>query len=115
MFKSSNGVEMAIEWVMSAHVGEPQALPADDLAASLKRSGHDLTISALRGVIHDMRQRGYLIASSQAGYFIPASLNEALAYVDAQLRVPARDVLQTARRQRQAALEQFGGQMSLFG
>ncbi len=76
MFKSSNGAEMAIEWIMSAHVGEPQAVSADELQASL---------------------------------------NEALAYVDAQLRIPARDVLQTARRQRQAALERFGGQMSLFG
>ena len=115
MFEAKNGIEMHITWIMSAHVGAEKPIPASEFLQTLRSHDHDLTEAALRGAIHDMRQRGYLIASSKDGYYLPKNLQEAMAYVDYQLRTPARDMLTTVRRQRQAAREYFGGQLSMFG
>lgn len=115
MFEPTTGIEMNITWIMSAHVGAEKPISATDLTKALVTHDHDITEAALRNTIHDMRQRGYLIASSKDGYYLPSNLQEAMAYVDDQLRTPARDMLQTVRRQRQAAREHFGGQLSMFG
>ncbi len=115
MFKPSNGVEIQITWTMGSHVGADNAISAEDLAKSLLQSGHPINLPQLRMAIHDMRQRGYLIASSPKGYYLPKDLPEAMAYVDDQLRGPATDMLLTVRRQREAAREFFGSQLSMFG
>ncbi len=115
MFEPKTGIEMNITWIMSAHVGAEKPISASDLMKALITHSHDITEAALRNTIHDMRQQGYLIASSKDGYYLPSNLQEAMAYLDDQLRTPARDMLQTVRRQRNAAREQFGGQLSMFG
>lgn len=97
------------------HIGESQAISADDLLYMLRSFGSEVhNVSQLRGMIRDLRQAGQLIGSCQRGYFIPDTLAEALAYVEREFRGPARDQLKTARRQREAAKMRFGGQMELF-
>ncbi len=113
MFKPENGIEQHLTWIMGAHVGPENAISVDDLDRQLKM--HEKEVQNVRQTIHDMRQKGYLVSSSPTGYFLPRNLNEAMDYIDTQLRTPARDILQTVRRQRQAAREHFGGQLSLFG
>ncbi len=114
MFEPNTILERRITWAMSAHIGSERPIRAESLAAAIE--GDDkIGIPALRTAIHEMRQRGYLIASGQDGYFLPKDLSEAMAYVEEQLRTPARDMLRTVRRQREAARQQFGGQLTMLG
>lgn len=103
--------EGAILTILQYHVGEKNAVSAERLRLRLGMDGLHLQMWELRQIIHDLRNAGHLIASGQAGYFLPATREEVFKYVEQVFRVPARDVLTTARKQRQAAIHQFGGQL----
>ncbi len=109
-------LESVISNILDRHISEPNAISWEDIftVASIALRGERFTMAQVRDCIHDMRQRGELIASSSKGYFRPATLQEALAYVEKQYRGPARDELHTARIQRRAAQEYFGGQLRLM-
>jgi len=97
--------------ILQDYVGEAHPIKARALRSELRKAGHAMSIPDLRGLIHDMRNAEYMIASSQGGYFIPETLAEAKAYVERVFRKPAKDQLLTARRQRWAAINRFGGQL----
>lgn len=110
-----HSVAEEIDAIMVWHPGEKKAITAQDLFSRVRDAGWDVqTVASLRNTIHDMRQAGYLIASGQVGYWLPVTREEAFEYVNEQFRVPARDQLYTARRQRQAAINIFGGQTSFL-
>lgn len=101
--------------VLAAHQGAANAISADELLATMRRRGHKLPhMKNLRDLIHDARQARHVIASCQAGYFLPTTLNEAMDSINRTLRTPGGDLMHTARILRQAAREQFGGQLRLM-
>ena len=101
--------------ILMFHHGQDRAISAECLLERMRRSGLDISgLPDLRGLIHDARQAGNLIASCEKGYYLPVDLRDALHYVDRQFRIPARDELQTARIQRRRAVEIFGGQLRML-
>jgi len=104
-------MKAAILYALQYHVGEKNAIQAEKLRLRLGMEGIHVALWEVRDAIHEMRNDGHLIASGQRGYFIPETRQEAFKYIDQVFRVPARDVLTTARKQRQAAIHYFGGQM----
>lgn len=98
---------------LNQHVGETDAITIGQLYRFVD-DGTLTSYGQLRDILHRLRQDGELIASSGRGYFRPASLQEALDYVDRQFRRPARDQFYTARVQRDAAKAKFGQQLELF-
>ena len=111
-------VDTVISNILDQHTGEQNAISLDDLINQVNRYSRDHIFgkSEIRGVVHDLRKNGSLICSSDQGYYRPATLNEGLAFVDRALRTPAKDELVTARIQRAALKEYFGGQLSMsFG
>jgi hypothetical protein len=99
--------------ILAQHQGKESAINAEELFRTLKGQYFiDMAGTPdLRAMIREMRQRGELIASCSGGYYVPVSLEEALEYVELQFRAPSRDQLYTARIQREAAKQKFGGQM----
>lgn len=65
-------------------------------------------------LIHDMRQAGYLIASSARGYFKPSSLDEAKNYIKGMFDSRALDLLKTRSAQKRATINLFGRQSSFL-
>ncbi len=101
--------------ILANHQGRENAISAECLLAIMRNHGWDLpALNALRGLIHDARQQGHVIASSGAGYFLPLTLDEALESIRLRLMDPAADQLRTARIMRRAAIRQFGGQLRLI-
>lgn len=72
----------------------------------------------IRNCIRDLRKAGALIIStggSKGGYWKAESLEEVKAFVEAEYRSRAFDMLETASRMHSAALKWFGGQQLLPG
>ena len=104
----------AINSILDQHVGEENAISWADLCWQVNRSiNSDVNSNDLRGIIHDMRKSRVLICSSSKGYYRPKDYNEVKNFTD-RLRQPARDQLLTARILRDAARNEFAGQMEMF-
>ncbi len=102
-------------YILRNHQGKDNPISADDLLVGMRNFGYEISgLPELRELIHDARLLHHLICSSGRGYFIPTTLNEALAFVEDKLRDPARDLMHTARVVRQAAREHFGGQLRML-
>jgi len=108
-------LDSIISRILDQHVGQNSAISWEDLVTEVNLYSRDRVISAkeIRDIIHDLRKCRSLICSSANGYFRPATLNEGLEFVQRVYRTPARDELTTARIQREALKEYFGGQLSL--
>ena len=114
-------LDSIISRILDQHIGEYKdngeinAISWDELVQEVNLYSRERVIGAkeIRDVIHDLRKNKSLICSSANGYFRPATLNEGLAFVDRVYRTPAKDELKTARIQREALKERFGGQLSL--
>lgn len=109
-------IEDTVKSILDNHVGRANSIKARTLFYRVNAAHPESPIKSLgqlRDIIHSMRQKGELIASGNDGYFRPETLDEAMEYVDRQLRAPSRDQLMTARIQREAARSRFGGQMRM--
>jgi hypothetical protein len=101
--------------ILMMHQGRDRAISAERLLDALRTYGNSINgMPELRGLVHDARQDGHLIASCQEGYYLPVDLTDALQYVERQFRIPARDELRTARLQRRRAIELFGQQLRMM-
>ncbi len=77
------------------------------------RHGHGLRDHrSIRDAIKDLRRSGSLICSlGGVGHWVAESREDVYDYVNAELRAKAKDLLFTARKQREAAINYFGGQL----
>lgn len=98
----------ALLHILEFHRGRNQAISADELLMRMKRFGCDVpSLPAMRDLVHDARKDRHLIASCDAGYFLPVDLAEATEFIE-KLRTPAIDMLHTARIMRTQARQEFG-------
>jgi hypothetical protein len=101
--------------ILQWHRGEGNEISAECLLATMCSRGHDLPgLPSLRALVRDARLQRHVICSNDKGYFLPTTLNEAMNSINRRLRDPAGDQMHTARILRQAAREQFGGQLRLI-
>jgi hypothetical protein len=107
-------LETIICRILDQHVGEANAISWAIFCEEVNCHSHDpIQPWEVRDAIHGLRQAANLICSSPKGYYRPATLNEGLEYVNRTYRKPAKDELITARIQREALRQYFGGQLAL--
>lgn len=101
--------------ILMMHQGRDHAISADNLLTALRTYGQAISgLPDLRQLIHDARQLGHLIASSQEGYYLPTNLKEATEYINEVWTAPSLDRLKTRRIQRRRAYELFGRQLRMI-
>lgn len=101
--------------ILMHHRGKGNEISAAALLLTMNQQGANLSgLPDLRALVHSARLNGNLIASNDAGYFLPSNLNEAMEFIDDRLRHPAGDQMHTARVLRNLARRQFGGQLGMW-
>jgi repressor of nif and glnA expression len=110
------GLEREILRVLSFHVGKKHALGRDQLVEEVRARGYDAHERQVRQCIHDLRRKGILICSmpgEEGGYYMAASLEEVLEFLERELHPKATDMLETESTMKASARQQFGEAVQL--
>lgn len=113
------GLERAVLRTLEKRVGREMAISRQELVKTIVSLGCSASDRAIRAKINELRKQGVLICSAgghDGGYWLAKDRQEVDAFLGAEIRSKAMDLLETANAMSEAARERWGEgvQASMF-